>query len=534
MSYQFSKDDQFFIALDGGQTGLNQAAIAKLSGVHQTTVGRLVSDCRQTLSDYEPLQCFYKKHECDYLMESLGHQNLFNSNYAFGIIAYYAEKEKNAEAISSLVAVGHIGLRAYIQHVTGFQIHLGGQNDLDSLHDRLDIAKEMLRRTDHKLANLEYFKENISDIWQHLLEFRDGKSYYQDLAVLPPQVQRNAFKHINNLKEIFWTIYKIRRDCGVSSLDQLSKDRIEIVNQTLPAALTTTRGVPGRGCDLKTWQWDKLFSLDFNMLYEETLISSDKQGVSKFGKRKDISKIKCATARENRLVSDEPAIAKMVDRFKADYPEKLDLFEINTYRSQNNLDEAYLLERLAQSDTEKGKLLERDFPRFNASFDLRRTLLQSIAWFKLIDSMDRQLVVILNAFRCWAQTLVDVAPPKSLLYAPARSLPPDQDLFIHEQYRGLAYLERHHFYYPQVYDAIKEGEAVLATMAKKYNIPYNNRFLMLKLYEKCQLKGSHQDFRPFNKDAGDMNDCKPLIAKWFPDAHESKECYESDYVSILK
>lgn len=189
MPYQFFKDEQYFIALDGGQTGLNQEAIAKLSGVHQTTVGRLVSNSRQRLSDYEPLQCFYKKTESQYLLDVFGHQNLFDSNYAFGIIAYYAEIEKNSEAIKSLVSIGHIGLRAYIQHVTGFQVHLGGQTDLDSLHDRLDITAEMLRRTDHKVANLEYFRDHISDIWQHLLEFKDGKSYYQDLAVLPPQVQ---------------------------------------------------------------------------------------------------------------------------------------------------------------------------------------------------------------------------------------------------------------------------------------------------------------------------------------------------------
>lgn len=534
MPYQFFKDEQYFIALDGGQTGLNQEAIAKLSGVHQTTIGRLVNNVRQTLSNYEPLQCFYKKTESQYLLDVFGHQNLFDSNYAFGIIAYYAEIERNSEAIKSLVSIGRIGLRAYIQHVTGFQVHLGGQTDLDSLHDRLDITAEMLRRTDHKVANLEYFRDHISDIWQHLLEFKDGKSYYQDLAVLPPQVQRNAFKYINNLKDIFWTIYKIRRDCGVSSLDQLSKDRIEIVNKTLPAALTTTRGVPGRGCDLKTWQWDKLFSLDFNMLYEETLVSTDKQGVSKFGRRKDISKIVCATAKENRLIKDEPLINTMVDRFKADYPERLDLFEINTYRSQNNLEEAYLLERLAQSDVEKGKLLERDYPRFDASYKLRHQMRTFVGLLRQFYSSEKQLYCCICAFSSWAKMIVDVAPANSLPFMPTRYLPPDQELYIHEQYRGLPYLERHHFYYPQVFDAILDAEKMLKVLADKYHIPYKNRLLMLKLFERCQLKGSHKDYRAFHNDLSAMDDCKPVIDKWCANELKSKDCFDSDFESLTR
>ena len=534
--YQFSKDDQYFLALESGQTGINLSAIAKLSGVDHKTVSRLIAKSTANLSDYEPLHCFYKKSEVDYLINyaNSAWQSVFHSNYAFSLVAYFASVVKNPEAIDSLVAVGHIGLRAYIQHVTGFQVHLGGQTDLDSLHDRLDITNEMLRRTDHKVANLEYFRDNISEIWSHLLEFKDGKSYYQDLSVLPPQVQRNAFKHINNLKEIFWVIYKIRRDCGVSSLDQLSKDRIEVVNTTLPAALTTTRGVPGKGCDLKTWQWDKLFSLDFNMQYEESLLATDKQGVSKFGRRKDISKLVCAKARENQLVSDEPTIVALVDRFKADYPDKLDLFEINTYRSQNNLNEVYLLERLAQSDTVKGKLLERDHPRFEASFALRRETLQFIGIAKQFYTGKRELHCCLGAFLHWAKMLVDVIPANSLPFAPARYLPPDQELYIHEQYRGLPHLERHHFYYPQVYDAIQESEKILKLISDKHNIPYKNRFLMLKLYENSALKGSHKDHREWHKDVGDMGDCVPLIAKWFPDAHKSKECFDPDFVSILR
>jgi hypothetical protein len=479
-------DNQCFISLNNGTCGMNQKAIAKLSGIANFNLTRLIQNSIATKSDNSFLQDLYCASESTYLvdLQAFNHK-IWKSEYAYNLICYAATELKNDAAIETLTRLGQIGLRTFIQDLTGFQVHKGSDDDLKALHDILGIKEEMIRRIDHKVANMEYFQKNISNIWQVLFEFRRGTSYYRDLAVLPPQVQKNAFRAINVLKELFMSIQRLRNDFEVISLDQLSKERISMVSKTLPAALRSTKVLPGEGVPLKQWQWDDLFSLDFHTLYDETKVSEDKDGVSTFGRRKDLTKLSIQIAQEDRAAQEEEILSTIVKKsLKSFKKEPQMVSELFITARANYVGEERVLARVAQSIPE---ILE-DFTIAYKGCEESRARLNTINYYlrqldeDLADTTEDELDLILQTVNLIDSEMETVFGEDRYHEFPQPYHDDSARHYVFANALKLTQFRRYHFYYPELFDCCYRWEhEILPNLEKSLGLPWKNTDKMSSL-----------------------------------------------------
>lgn len=477
-------DNQCFISLENGTCGMNQKAIAQLSGISEFKLTRLIQKAISTKSSNPFLQILYCASESSYLVDlPFFNHKIWKSEYAYNVICYAATELKNDVAIETLTRLGQIGLRTFIQDLTGFQLHKGSDADLKTLHDILGIKEEMLRRTDHKIANLEYFRDNISNIWKLLFEFRGGVSYYKDLSVLPPQVQRNAFKAINLLKELFRSIQRLRNDFEVASLDQLSKDRIAIVSKTLPSVLRSTMVLPGEGLLIKEWQWDNLFSLDFHTLYDETKVSEDKDGVSTFGRRKDITKLAIMIAQENRAVLEEEILSTIVKKSLKQFitkPQIVSDFYDTAYA--NNVSEDIVINRVKQSLPDIAEEFTKAFTGCKESKSILVSLSRNLQQLEedLLDTTDCRLIFVYESANAIQRTFERIFGSER--FNGHYALEDETHLYVFKDKLSHTQFKREHFFYPQLFDFIHNWEHnIVPRLEKEIGLPWSNKLKMSSL-----------------------------------------------------
>jgi hypothetical protein len=339
----------------------------------------------------------------------------------------------------------------------------------------------MARRKDHKIANMEYFRDNISNIWKYLFEIRGSVSYYRDLAILPPQVQKNVFRAIHLLKDCFWSIQRLRNDFEVESLDQLSKDRIEMVSKTLPKVLNS-RKLTGEGLTVKQWQWDDLFSIDFDTVYDETKKGEDKLGFSTFGRRKDLTALAVQNAKENCCVAEEEILSDAVKRLIKE-------FEINPQVVSEIFDVAYanyvskesLIERVTSSLPE----IAEKFTKVYKNCDESRGLMVELKSY--IDRLyhedipapieDRLPLLIMDL-----EFIFDLMERAfgSLRYNGCQAYEDSTHKYVIEEHLHLKQFEKKHFYYIPLYNCIYNLEhEILPSFERDYGLPWRHTYKMV-------------------------------------------------------
>jgi hypothetical protein len=486
MYTRVTPDQQCFVSWEDGACGMNQKAIAILSGFVEGTLSKLVQKSIAQKSENKYLEPLYCCSKSDYIVDlSYYNHKVWKSEFAYNIICYAATELKNTEAIETLTHLGQIGLRAFIQDLTGFQLTKGSDEDLKALHDILGLKEEMIRRIDHKVANMEFFRDNISDIWNVLFEFRRGVSYYKDLSVLPPQVQRNAFKAINVLKDLFRSIQQLRNDFEVASLDQLSKDRIAMVSKILPAALRSTKSLPGSGLLLKEWQWDSLFSLDFQTLFDETQVKEDKDGVSTFGRRKDITKLAVMCAKENRLASEEEILSSIVKASLKDLKKNphaiAEMFKI---ADANYVVTNDVIERLKASIPEQADTITKIY---EGCYESRARINHLNNYFRqleedLVDTTEDRLYLILQSVELIDDEMERICGEDRFHGFPQPYHDDSARDYVFEDALSLKQFKKCHFYHPDLFDWVYRWEhEILPRLEKECGLPWRNTLKMSSL-----------------------------------------------------
>jgi hypothetical protein len=180
---------EFYVSSDGTQCGVSQVGLARLCGISETTIRRLMFDA---LSSTPMMASALKVIEtCNgediYLGISSNQQaKVINSVYVAAIIEHYAFENKNPVALFSFRKFARIGIDTWIKEVIGFS----NLHDQSKLQASINQVIEMLGDTNQRLKVLEEKTagyQRVSVEMPGLKEWMESVSIDEQLALAPEE-----------------------------------------------------------------------------------------------------------------------------------------------------------------------------------------------------------------------------------------------------------------------------------------------------------------------------------------------------------
>ncbi|ALY07536.1 hypothetical protein 2AV2_84 [Nodularia phage vB_NpeS-2AV2] len=451
MSFIFESNDQVFISLDTGVSGMNQTAIARMSGVSQQAVSSLINNAMQNKSNFSELFNLFGKKESDLVICDHQYQKVYNSIVCHAVISYYAS-EKRPEAIKALISLGRIGITAFIQDLTKFKMHQGSDADIEALQRQIDVLKEIKRRQEHKIDSLEFYVTNqASPLLQDLTKIMGSAEYFNDLSVLAPQIQRNVFKAMYMIKNAFWFIYKARKDTGVESLLQLSRDKIKAVVASAPADIIAKKGLPGKGHIVKDKEWSDLFQMDFDYLYEQTELYQSRDRFTVFGERRDLIDINDSIRRDKEELEHERIIYRLCKSIVAGYPQDFKVRDIFAVMLEHRIISTQVTDRLIRHCPDTCQKVLEAIEHYE----------QSKKWLNCLKSTSRAMLepstsidARLTAY--WEANLYIACVCNNDLDVNSGDFNFKTEAWVYPQFTHFSKPKREHFFLPELKDLIDE------------------------------------------------------------------------------
>ena len=145
---------EFYVSSDGHYTGMSQSGLARLCGVEESTIRRLIAKLGSAQVNTKTLESLTGK-ESWTRTSSPNQAEVIPSKVCSGIIAYYAfeSKAKNDIAKYSLAKFSTIGIDKWIKEITGYAEKSEELLLLDSIKEVLKEVKE-LKQTTVKYENI--------------------------------------------------------------------------------------------------------------------------------------------------------------------------------------------------------------------------------------------------------------------------------------------------------------------------------------------------------------------------------------------
>ncbi|MEA5603724.1 hypothetical protein [Nostoc sp. UHCC 0252] len=126
---------EFYTDKSTGESGMSVSGLARVCGVNKSSISRLIDSLLHSAPS-ECLQAFVGK---DLTLLRSSSPKVIKDLVCAAVIAHYA-MQGNSEAIKYLVATSAIGIRVYIQGITGY-------TSADKKHQQLRASTIITRRT---------------------------------------------------------------------------------------------------------------------------------------------------------------------------------------------------------------------------------------------------------------------------------------------------------------------------------------------------------------------------------------------------